>query len=170
MFSEVDLSFGTYPWAQVGMEIIRLIGVLFEFIHIYPSTFVDPITNATSIYDHDGPNFRPTKAGAFSYQSWWGRILERNWFERLFVCTFLIFDCLFEYYERAHPSLESISNNGSDSTPSKRSSFHNEMWDSINLTLRQSRQVLMDLLEKTTSIDEIETSVVRYITELKLKG
>jgi hypothetical protein len=40
---------------------------LFEFIHIYPSTFVDPITNATSIYDHDGPNFRPTKAGAFSF-------------------------------------------------------------------------------------------------------
>lgn len=167
MFSEVDLSFGTYPWAQVGMEIIRLVGVLFEFIHIYPSTFVDPITNAATNYDHDGPNLRPTKAGAFSYQSWWGRILEKNWFERLFVCTFLIFDCLFEQYEKAHPSLASSD---SITNSSKRSSFHNEMWDSINLTLRQSRLVLMDLLEKTTSIDDIEACVGRYITELKLKG
>ena len=159
MFSEVDLSFGTYPFAQVGMEVIRLIGILFEFIHMYPSEFIDPITNSKIAYNHDGPNLTPTKAGAFSYQSWWGRILEKNWFERLFVCTFMIFDSLFEQYEKANP----LGGDGS-----KRTNIHSDMWDSINLTLRQSRLVLLDHLEKTNSLDEIEACVVRYLTEVKL--
>jgi hypothetical protein len=123
-------------------------------VHLVPALALQAGVN-----NHDGPNLTPTKAGAFSYQSWWGRILEKNWFERLFVCTFMIFDSLFEQYEKANP----LGGDGS-----KRTNIHSDMWDSINLTLRQSRLVLLDHLEKTNSLDEIEACVVRYLTEVKL--
>lgn len=165
MFSEVDLSFGTYPWAQVGMEIIRLIGRLFEFLHVFTSTFVDPLTFATTTYDHDGPTRNPTKAGAFSYQSWWGRIQEKNWFERIFCCTFMIFDALFEKHEKANL----LGGNGNNNN-NKRRNMSDDMWDSINVTLTQTRIVLLRILNETNSIDEIEACAARFLTELKLNG
>lgn len=160
MFSEVDVSFGTYPWAQVGMEIIRLIGYLFEFIHSNPSNFIDPITQVSYPYDHDGPNLNPTRAGAFSYQSWWGIIMERNWFERLFVCTFLIFDCLFEKNDFERFSLNPIS--------LSTTSMERDLWENIDKTLNQSRSALLDYLEKHNCIDEIESNVCKFIADMKL--
>ena len=162
MFSEVDLSYGTYPWAQIGMEIIRLIGYLFEFIHSNPSIFIDPITQVNYPYDHDGPNLHPIRAGSFSYQSWWGIIMEKNWFERLFVCTFLIFDSLFEKNEKACVSLGSMSVTNTN--------MHHDLWDSIDKTLYQSKLTLLDYLEKNSCIDEIESNVCKYIADLKLSG